>query len=116
MAILTIPTLHMSAAQTISLNKASLASHAKVAADTHFGNQSNWENVSVLYKSTTSNQYKSLLFKVADSVPTCILSASDSVDTSFDVFSLTIRDKDLGEFIIYKADLVASEFALSFLP
>jgi hypothetical protein len=96
----------------LTLNKANLASHILVAADSYFSVNTNWASIILIYKSTSSNQQEIVKFNADDVTPTAYANISTVALGDFYIQKLFIKDKQHGTFVLDRSDLVTNEFDL----
>jgi len=114
MAIITKPvSIDKGTENVITLNKADLASDAKVVADSYFSDQNNWKSVYVVYKSTLGNQVNDVVFDPSESSPTGNFNPSLKSFDTWEVQSITILDFDNGSLYIFRDDLTVVDFDIN---
>jgi hypothetical protein len=116
MSIITKPqSVQKGTPATFSLSKINLASHPLVAADDYFNNAQNWSKIIITYKSSIGSQYELVEFDATLPILEGIFLASDKARDSFEVQHIEIVDFDGGIFTINRADLIATDFDLTFV-
>jgi hypothetical protein len=116
MAILTRPSNPSKGGTlTFSLNKLELANLPIVLNDIYFSDMSNWAYVSVAYISVQGRQEKTLLFNADEIVPSATVKVSDRAQNDFEVYEMTIFDRDGGRLHISISNIVQTEFDFTFL-
>lgn len=99
----------------LTINKTDLAANGAVSGDSYFNTSSNWKQIWVVYKSTTSNQMEVIKFDASESTPTRSVLFSTSARGTFEVKSVIIVDKHNGKKIVPRASLVTAEFDVDFI-
>jgi len=122
MPILTKPSLVKGTPGLVTLSRADIIAHPKVAASNHFKVDTNWSHLTAIFVSTVSNQTKVLTFKASIPSLSAEFRSTAAVDSSFKLVALSIHDLDGGTLTLKRTDLGASEavvaaaFDLSFTP
>jgi len=114
MSIITKPTVVKGSPATFTLNKAELLLHPLIVADSYFSNSDNWFRVNVIYKSSTGSQYEVVEFDASQSSPTGIFLVSEKARDLFQIQKVQILDFDGGFLEIYRNNLVAADWDVSF--
>ena len=110
MAIITKPSaIDKGVENAITLNKADLASDAKVVADSYFSDQNNWKNVYITYK-TPEGQVNDVVFDASEASPLGSFNPSLKALDTWEVQSVTIQDFDNGSLKLFRGDLTVAEF------
>jgi hypothetical protein len=117
MPIITKPaSIQKGVAASFSLDKATLAAVASVAADSYYSNQSNWQRVSLYYSSASAGvgaQVEVVIFDATQSSPTANFVASSTARTQYNIAQIVIRDFDNGCFVVPRSQLTTSEFDIT---
>jgi hypothetical protein len=117
MPIITKPaSIQKGVASSFSLDKATLAAVASVAADSYYSNQSNWQRVSLYYSSSSAGvgaQVEVVIFDATQSSPTANFLASSTARTQYNIAQIVIRDFDNGCFVVPRSQLTTSEFDIT---
>ena len=116
MSIITKPTVSRGSSSTFTLNKADLAIHPMVVADSYFSNLSNWNIVKVAYKSTQGGQSEIVEFNATQATPTAPFFVTSLARDIFLVDKVIIMDFDGGMLEIPRSELSTVDFDLFFGP
>jgi len=96
-----------------TLNRASLAQHPIVLADSYFQDPNNWYRVNAVYKSTPGSQYEIVEFDATQSNPVGKFLVSDKARDVFQIEKLVILDFDGGFLEIFRSDLEIEDWDVS---
>jgi hypothetical protein len=117
MSILTKPALvEKGVAAEFELDKAALAVHPIVSANTYFASPNNWAKIHIKFKSDVGGQFEVVEFDATIAEPIGRFFVSETGKDIFQVEKITIIDHDGGILVIPRADLTVAEFDIDFNP
>jgi hypothetical protein len=115
MSILTKPALvEKGVAAEFELDKAALAVHPIVSANTYFASPNNWAKIHIKFKSDVGGQFEVVEFDATIAEPIGRFFISETGKDIFQVEKITIIDHDGGILVIPRADLTVAEFDIDF--
>jgi len=114
MALVTKPAVFVQGTPaTYTLNKANLAAHILVAADSYYSNTANWREVSIKFFSDAGVQELYIVFDATQASPTADLDPSAVAEVLFTVDNIQIHDFDGGTYRVDRKDLITTEFDIA---
>lgn len=93
------------ASTSLTLDKSILMAFPSIVADSYYSNIVDVEKAIIVYKSTTGNQEKELVFDMTKATPESKITFSNTCRNQFSISKIVLKDFDGGFFIVALADI-----------